>query len=168
MSEMERIDRLAATLAEIHGELAAAVRAEDREIAAVRARHARQLGSLARAFRRAFDALHDAVDANRSLFRRPKTFILHDIRLGLMKGKGRIAWDDEEKVIARLKILLPERLDDLIQTTEALRKSALAALDARTLKRLGVSVVESGDEVVVKPAPSAVEKRIAALLAGED
>ena len=169
MTTIDDIERLAAGLAAARRDLEADVRREERELAAVTQKFAPGLRRHKRFVLAAFDALHAAVDANRHLFKSPKTRTLHDIRLGLMKGKGRLSWDDEAKVIARIKRLWePEDAAPLIKTTETLSRTALAALPAKDLKVLGVSVVDSEDEVVVKPAPSPVEKRIAALLAGDE
>jgi hypothetical protein len=55
--------------------------------------------------------------------------------------------------------------DLLIKTTKKPIKKALEDLDVGALKRIGCRVVETGDEIVIKPADSEVDKIVTALLA---
>ncbi len=52
----------------------------------------------------------------------------------------------------------------LIATSERPAKEALANLTAAELKKLGISVTDGGDAVFIKPADSAVDKMVDALL----
>jgi hypothetical protein len=73
-------------------------------------------------------------------------------------------------VVARIKKHLPEQADVLIKLKETPVKDALAQLSAAELKKLGVTVSEAGDQVVVKPVDSEVDKMVDALMkeAGEE
>lgn len=98
------------------------------------------------------------------LFVKPKTVMFHGIKLGYQKGKGKIEWDDADQVVRLIKKYFPEQADILISTTEKPAKDALNNLTAAELKKLGISVVEGGDAVFIKPADSAVDKMVDALL----
>jgi hypothetical protein len=111
--------------------------------------------------------LKDAIGESPDLFRRPRTVIMHGIRVGLEKGKGKIEWDDDDNVVKLIKKHFPEQADILIKKTERPLKKALATLSAADLKKLGIMVEETGDQVVIRPVDSEVDKIVAALLKDE-
>lgn len=98
------------------------------------------------------------------VFVKPKTRVLHGTKVGYQKGKGKLGFDKPEKVVDRIKRLLPEQAELLIHTEEKPNKEALAKLPAADLKKLGCTVTDGGEEVIVKPVDGAVEKMIKALL----
>jgi hypothetical protein len=106
--------------------------------------------------------LKAAIEANPQLFEKPKTVVLHGIQVGFRKGKGGLDWDNDEQVIKLIRKNLPEQFDILVKTEESPVKSALNQLETATLKKLGIIVKETGDEVVIKGATSDVEKWLAA------
>jgi hypothetical protein len=110
------------------------------------------------------DALKALISAAPGLFVKPKTLTLHGLRLGYMKGKGKIAWDDPEQVVRLIRKHFPEQADVLIATTEKPIKDALNGLTAAELKKLGISVSEGGEAVIIKPVDGAVDKLVDALL----
>lgn len=67
-------------------------------------------------------------------------------------------------MIAKIKQLFSDQTDALIKTTEKPVRAALAALPADSLKKLGITVADTGDEPVIKSAIGDVEKLIAALV----
>lgn len=106
--------------------------------------------------------LEGLINANRPLFEDPRTITLHGIKLGLQKGKGRVEIADEAKLVTRIfDLCTDEQQDLLIETSYSPRKDALATLDAALLKKLGVSIVGTGDEIVIKAAGTDVEKFVA-------
>jgi len=109
--------------------------------------------------------LAQAVEENPQLFRKPKTQLFHGIKIGFTKRKGRVEWDAEEKVVARIEKLLPaDQVELLIRTVKSVHKPAVYDLTAADLKRLGIKIVGDGDEVVVKVAGSEIEKMVDAIL----
>lgn len=98
------------------------------------------------------------------LFVKPKSVIFHGIKLGFQKGKGKIEWDDADRVVALIRKHFPEQADVLIATSERPAKDALAQLSVAELKKLGVSVTEAGEAVFVKPTDSAVDKMVESLM----
>lgn len=126
-----------------------------------------ELPRLRRAVARAAEA-HDAlkiqIEAAPELFAKPKTQTFHGIRVGYVKGKGKIEWDDADRVVALIRKHFPDQADVLIATVEKPVKDALNGLTAAELKKLGISVTEGGEAVFIKAVDSAVAKMVDALL----
>jgi exonuclease VII small subunit len=112
------------------------------------------------------DQLKAMIEAAPELFVKPKSVVFHGIKLGYQKGKGKIEWDDPDRVVALIKRHFPDQADVLIVTTERPAKEALNSLTATDLRRLGISVVDGGENVFIKPVDSAVDKMVDALLKG--
>lgn len=112
--------------------------------------------------------LRAALEEGRQQFEPPRrTLVLHGIKVGFQKGKGSIAFDDPDAVLARIERLYQDdddTLGTLITTTRVPNKTALSALPAADLKRLGCSIVGADDQVVICPADGDVEKIVEALL----
>lgn len=112
------------------------------------------------------DQLKAAIDLNPQLFVRPRTVVMHGVKLGYGKGKGGISFDDAEQVVRLIKKHLPEQADVLINTKETPVKDALGQLAAADLKKIGCTVKNTGDQVVIKPADSEVDKLVDKLVKG--
>lgn len=110
------------------------------------------------------DALKALITDAPDLFVKPKTVTFHGLRLGYMKGKGKIEWADADQVVRLIKKHFPEQADVLIATTEKPVKDAINGLTAAELKKIGISVTEGGEVVFIKPVDSAVDKLVEALL----
>lgn len=108
--------------------------------------------------------LEAAIARAPGLFEDPRTIVVHGIRVGFMKGKGKIEWADEKSVIARIKQHFPDQAKVLIKTVEKVQKKALAGLSTADLKRIGCTVGRVGDVVYIKPVDDEVDKLVAKLL----
>ena len=108
--------------------------------------------------------LRAAIEASPELFEKPRVFTMHGIKFGFRKQNGSIVFEDEEKVITLIHKHFPELADGLIKSEEKLLKTALSNLSAVELKKLGVEVKASGDEVLVKSVDSEIDKLVNALL----
>ncbi len=125
------------------------------------------LPGIRRALNRAAEAeaaLEALVEQAPELFTKPKTVVLHGVRVGYMKGKGKIEWESDEQVVKLIRKHFPELADVLIVTTEKPSKDGLVALAVADLKKLGATVTDAGDQVYIKPADSALDKMVDALL----
>lgn len=163
---IESISKQAEVFAKAHSLLAEKVTALNDGLAALRRSH---LPDIRRAVTRATeaqDALHALIDTHPECFTRPKTRVIAGVKLGYGKGKGKITFDDADTVVARIKKHLPEQIDVLICQKETPVKDALAQLSAADLKKLGVTVSDAGEKVVIKPVDSDVGKLVDALLKG--
>jgi hypothetical protein len=163
---MDQITRRAEAFAQARMLLADKVGALHDGIAALRKDH---IPAIKRAVTKAAEAeaaLRGLVEANPDLFARPKTQIFSGVKVGFAKGKGSISFDDPDAVVARIRKVMPEQADVLIKTVETPNKAAMGELSASELKRIGCSLTEAGEQVVVKPVDSEVDKLVTALLKG--
>jgi hypothetical protein len=108
--------------------------------------------------------LETLIDGNRHLFIKPRTIIMHGIKVGLRKGAGGIEFDDPDKVVELIEKYFPDDIDLLIHIEKTPNKEALANRPAADLKRLGVEVKDTTDQVVIKPTDTEVDKIVTALL----
>lgn len=110
--------------------------------------------------------LQAAIEQAPHLFERPRTMVLHGLKLGYRKGTGKIEWDDDEQLIKLIRRHFPDQFDVLCKTTEKPVKDALSQLTVAELKKIGITVENTGDVVFVKDATTGVDKLIKALLKG--
>jgi Bacteriophage Mu Gam like protein len=99
-------------------------------------------------------------------FQKPKTLVMHGVKVGFGKGIGTVSFDDEDQVVALIQKKLPELADVLIKTTKKPLKKPLGQLTVAQLKSIGCSVEETGDVVIVKAVDGEVDKLVNALLKG--
>jgi len=91
--------------------------------------------------------------------------VLHGIKLGFGKGRGKTEWGEDEVLIKRIRSQFPaEVAATFIRTVEEPIVDALKELDGKTLARLGVAVEETGECVIVKAADSDTDKLVKRLL----
>lgn len=111
------------------------------------------------------DALKAVIEEAPELFVKPRTVTFHGVKVGYQKGKGGIEFDNAAQVVRLIRKHLPDAADTLIKTSEAPVKGALAQLSVPELKKIGCTVIDSGDEVVIKPVDSEVDKLVNRLIA---
>ncbi len=165
MATLIQISELARPYAETRAELAFKLGVLEDELMAAKHRHLPDIRKVLARAQTQRDKIITAVNQSPTLFEKPKTQMFHGIRIGFQKAKGAITWDDESMVVKLIKKFFPDRTDDLIKTTEKPVKATLQNLSAADLKRLGVQVVESGEEVVIRPMDGELDKLVDRLLA---
>ena len=79
----------------------------------------------------------------------------------------RSEWEDDSQVVKLIQKHFPEQFDVLVKTIEKPIKDSLANLSVADLKRIGVTVTDSGDCVVIKSMDSEIDKLVDALLKDE-
>lgn len=104
------------------------------------------------------------VSAAPALFRKPRSAQWHGVKCGWQKGKGAVSWDDDERVCGLIERHLPDQAETLIRMTRKPVAAALANLDGRELRRLGVSLVDAGDAPFVKPVDSELDRTVKRLV----
>ncbi len=144
--------------------LTARVEAMNHEIEKIKRRKMPGIKTAVAAANDARSQLERTIDANRDQFASPKTLVISGIRIGLVKGKGKIVYDSETAVVDRIKRLYPEDADGLIKVTEKPVRKALERLPSADLKRLGCTVEETDDQIVIKPTDGETDKIVSALL----
>jgi len=115
-------------------------------------------------FKTAHENLKNAVQGSADIFQSPKTRMLHGIKVGFMKQRGKLEIDDPDKTVKLIRKHLPDLADVLINVKEVPARSTLITVTASDLKRIGVRVTDDVDAVVIKPADSELDKLIDALL----
>jgi hypothetical protein len=163
---IERIDARAHILANYRADLADLVTEIEAAKRAIVTAYRRKLRE---AFNRAAAAqseLHAEIAAAPELFEKPRTITLHGLKLGYQKGKGKVVIADEARTIALIKKHLdPEVAETVIKTEESVIRKAAANLPASDLKRVGIEIEDTTDEVVIRPADSELDKLLDRLLA---
>ncbi|BFU90125.1 MAG: hypothetical protein NTAFB01_13120 [Nitrospira sp.] len=136
------------------------------ELQTVKRRHLKEIKRCTTQAAESESALRAAIEDGPELFDKPKTHIFHGIKVGYRKGSGGLDWEDDEDLVRKIEKLFPD--DDEAAQYLIIKKKpsaeALEDLDAATLKRLGVLVVDTGEQVVIKPVETAIEKLVKALL----
>lgn len=134
------------------------------ELALIKRRHMKELKRHIALTAECETDLRAAIESAPDLFEKPKTQIFHGIKVGYRKGKGKIEWEDDASLVSLIKRKFPDDVAHLIITTEVPSKKGLEDLDAAELRKLGVTVEETGEQVVIKPVESDIEKLVKALL----
>ncbi|MCX7366792.1 MAG: hypothetical protein NTV97_33950 [Alphaproteobacteria bacterium] len=109
-------------------------------------------------------SLQGMVSRAGALFTKPKSRTVADIQFGFKKGRGSMEFDDEAKVISRIRKHLPHLADTAIVTKESVAKDVLNKLSGAELKLLGVSIVDPGDAAFVKAKDADTDELIALAL----
>lgn len=108
-----------------------------------------------------------AVEANPQLFTKPKSRVMHAVKVGFAKQRGKVSFEDADQVVKLIEKHLPDRAGALLNITKKPDKAALAELTGAELKRIGVTVDSDTDAAFAKPIDDDLQKLIKALL-GDD
>lgn len=160
------IEKQARKAAEARAELKDLVGHLDEETRALREIYRKRLIKLTEAAAQAQDALLEQVAAAPKLFEKPRSVILHGLKCGWAKGKDELVIEDADKTLALIQKHLPDQMDTLIRITMTPVKTALATLPVNDLKKIGVTVIDTGDAPFVKSMDSEIDKLVSALMAG--
>lgn len=168
MADMKEIEAQTKKYAERRAELATLVQAlEDEKRDLVK----RRIEGIKRKISQTIverEALHVLLGESPALFVKPRTVEFHGVRVGFKKGAGKIEIEDESRTVELIrKHRTEEEFDVLVKTVYKPVKDALANLPAGELKKLGVTVEDTGDVVLIKDAAGAVDKLVKALLKEE-
>jgi hypothetical protein len=104
------------------------------------------------------------LEKNKVLFTKPKTIIMHGIKVGFRKQNGCIEIADEQNTIKLIRKHFPEKSDVLIVQKESVSKEALGNINVDELKKIGCTVIADTDEPMIKATDSNVDKLVTALL----
>lgn len=137
----------------------------DDKIAALQAKHAEEIVSLANACISYRDELESLIKENSDLFEKPRTQEFYGVKVGYRAGAAKLIFEtSEEHSCAQIHKKLPELKAALIKTTEKPIAAALKNLNEKQQKAIGIYVQEPSDAVVIKPVDSAMEKRVSATI----
>lgn len=110
--------------------------------------------------------LKAAIEESPELFKKPRTVIFWGVKVGFQKQKGKIEIDkaDYDRVVKLIKKHYPDTWETYVQIKEKPMASTLEQLSAAELKKLGITVTETGDAVLIKSTDSEIDKLVNALL----
>lgn len=165
---MDTIERATKDYADARAELRGRMESLQQDIDAIKRRRMQGLRNSLVKLTAAGDGLRNLLEDHPELFERPKTRTFHGIRVGWMKQKGKIEFDEPDQVVALIRKQFPDQADALITVKETPTKKALANLTGTELKRIGVRVTADTEAVVIKATDSELDKMIDALLAESD
>lgn len=168
MSDIKEIERLAKALAETRDALKERLQTLRDEQEAVRKQHMRGIERALAKFSEAHDELLQAVEASPGLFQQPKTQTFHAIRVGWVKGRGKLVIADAARTVELIDKRMPDRADQLIKTSRTPIAAALQQLTGAELKSVGASIVDGADAPFVKPVDDEIDKLVKALLRKDD
>lgn len=164
MKTLGEIELLTKEYSDSYNKLSEKVKVLEDELESVKRRHLRYIKQFADEAIEKKSNLSAALEDSPELFVKPKSIIMHGIKIGFQKGKGKITIPDEEKTILLIKKNLPDQAEILIKQEEKLVKPALNNLTASDLKKVGLNLIESTDEVLIKSVDSDIDKIVTALL----
>lgn len=170
MSTLEQLTHKAKLLSDSRDELRVELLLLDTELRAAKNARLKRLQQLTRAVIRHQAELTSQINANAKLFTKPRTQIVEGIKFGLQKQPGTISWDDGEKVLNRFDDLFSKgeinraQYEVCIETKYTLMAKGIEQLDAKLLKKLGITVSADTDKVLIKSVDSDVEKMLNACI----
>lgn len=164
MASFEEIEKMTKVYSESRDLLAERVNALNEEVELLKKQKLPGIRKTLAKVAEAESNLRHAIEESGGLFVKPKTIIFHGIKVGFQKGKGKMSWEDPDVVVSLIKKHFPDQADILIRTKESPDKKALDDLDVKDLRKLGITVEETGDTVVIKPVVGEVEKMVDAFL----
>ena len=113
-----------------------------------------------------YEALLASVTDARDVFEKPKTKILHGVRVGYRKAKDSIQVLNADNTCALIEKHLPDQVDVLISTTKKPVMAGLEQLDDEQLRKIGCKRVAGRDEPIAALAETELDKVVAALMKG--
>lgn len=164
MPTLGDIELLTKNYSDSYSKLSDKVKELEDELEAVKRKHLRYVKQFADECIEKKSKLSAAVESSPELFKKPKSIVIHGMKVGFQKGKGRITIPDEEKTILLIRKNLPDKAEVLIKTEEKLIRAALNNLTAADIKKVGLNLIESTNEVLIKSVTSDVDKIVSALL----
>ena len=98
------IEKRVATFSRDYDTVRTAVAGLDAELTAVKARHLRGLRAAVARAKESKAALNSAIELNKPLFTKPRTYVFHGIKIGFTKGKGKLEIADESDTVKRILV----------------------------------------------------------------
>lgn len=163
MTTLTEIEQQTKALADARESLARVVRELNDQLDKIKRSRMRAITNRIDATAAEHTQLKTLLQSAPELFQRPRTVVFSGIKVGYQKSKGGLSWDDDARVIALIEKHLPDQAETLVATKRKPIKAALAQLNAVDLKRLGVRVADDGDQVVINPQDSEIDKLVTAL-----
>ncbi len=109
--------------------------------------------------------LAELITAAPGLFVRPKSLVFHGIQVGYGKRPGGVKIEDPQATLKLIKKHFEKDIQDLlIKTKETLKKKAIGSLTVADAKKIGATIVNATDGIIIRPVDTAVDDLVDALL----
>lgn len=170
MTDLEKLQANALQLSHHTDELRAELLLLDAELTAAKDAHMLAIRTLTRKVIKSQAALADGIKAQPALFAKPRTYIVEGIKFGLRKQVGKMDWADDVQLVKRVDKLFakgeitPAQHEQVVEVRYAVVAKGLEKLDAKTLKRLGVTVEADSDAIEIKSVDSDTERMVKAII----
>jgi len=167
---LEDLQKRASQLSQLRDKLAALLATLQGEIDTVKNGHMAAIRRAARQITQQHKELSEQIAANHGLFAKPRSYVVDGLKFGLQKQKGRMSWDDDAELCRRIADLADKGLLTEEQAALCVKNrpkpvaSALEQLDAKLLKRLGITVEADTDAPLIKSVDSEVEEAVNAMI----
>ena len=167
---LDLMRKKAAAYAAERDKLAALVNAMKDEISTIERGAMPDILRAARRISTLHNELAAAIGDNAECFVKPRTVVVDGLKFGLQKQKGRMTWDDDDKLCARVDklaeegVISAEQAELCVAVTYKPVAAGLEQLDGKVLKRLGVTVTADTDAPIIKTVDGGVEKLVSALV----
>lgn len=161
---LENMRKQAAAYAQCRDQLAALVQAMKDEMSAIERGAMPAILKAARKIAALHDELKGSIESHPECFIKPRSQVVDGLKFGLQKQKGKMSWDSDEELARRVQRLAQDgALSDeqaalLLEWRPRPVAAALEQLDARLLKRLGVTVTSDTDAPLIKSVDADVDK----------
>ncbi len=164
----EPIETVTAVLSHDLNELAALVNAFDQQMQLLRDQFTPSMQRIIARIKEDRATLASEIQSAPHLFEKPRTVVLHGIKIGYAKGKGKMEIEDVEATVAKIEKTFGPDAIAYLRVVKTPDKEALAMVPAGELKKLGITLTDTGDTIVIKPVAGDLEKAAATLLAEKD
>lgn len=133
----------------------------------VKRKHLANIKQRAGAIARTEAEITQMIEAAPALFTKPRTAVLHGVKVGFALSKGSLAFDDDDEasVVKLIRAKFKDRIDELLRTKEQVNKDAVKRLPAADLEKIGCRIDGAGDVVVLKRVDGEVEKLVDKMIA---
>lgn len=134
------------------------------EIERLKRRYLPGIRNAAAKSRESRQALATLIEENPSDFKRPRTLEISGIKFGFQKQKGKIVFKTAETVISAIKKKLPGKASLIIETVQKIKKGELNKLSVEEAKKIGLTVTQDTDAILIKSTTDDIDKLVAKML----
>ena len=161
------LERLTQQYVGTQAELAELLASLEAELRTIKRAHLPQIKKAAARAGMRKQALVQYVTDHSEQFQSPRTRTTHGVKIGLQKGRGKLVLANRDFTIQAIERRHPDKVNVLLKTIYKPVLAGLQQLEAKELQALGVEIVQTGDQIVVRHVDSEVEKMVDAYLEDE-
>lgn len=159
------VEQSAAALASAREILEQEINELNQRIDELKRERAAKLRAAIRLYNTAREELHNVVQASPALFEKPRTRQLHGFNVGFKKQPGKLVLSfDDARTCQLIRKHFPEQEDLLIRKKESPNVEALSELSAGDLKKIGGTITDTTDKLVISSVETDIDKLVKTLV----